>query len=230
MSGEPFEIAFAALPRRTVIFPLAGVLLLPGGRLPLNVFEPRYLTMTLDALGSGRMIGMVQPRPEKRGTQGIEDSRVETLPRVYDQGCIGRIVSFNETEDGRLLITLVGVCRFRIQRELAVAPGGYRQVEVDYDPFQADMEEPARTTAIDRKRLLTCLKPYFTQHHITLNWKILDGFSDIALVTAIAMLCPFDVREKQALLEVPTVEERWQLLIALIEMDLLHAGGGGTTQ
>ncbi|KAF0119028.1 MAG: putative peptidase [Rhodospirillaceae bacterium] len=224
MTEGPFETAFVALPRVIAIFPLAGVLLLPGGRLPLNMFEPRYLAMTLEALGNGRMIGMVQPQPE----EPLETRRA--FPRVYDLGCLGRMASFSETEDGRLLITLVGVCRFRIQRELALANGGYRQAEVTYTPFHADMEDPGDAPVIDRKRLLACLKSYFLQKRITLNWKILDNFSDATLVTAAAMLCPFAVREKQALLEVSTVEERGKLLIALIEMGLLETGGGGIVQ
>jgi len=165
---------------------------------------------------------MVQPQPEEPPG---------ALPRIYDLGCLGRMASFSETEDGRLLITLVGVCRFRIQRELALATGGYRQAEVTYAPFHPDMDDPGDAAlVIDRKRLLACLKPYLLQQRITLNWKILGNFSDAALITAAAMLCPFAVREKQALLEVSTVEERGKLLIALIEMGLLETGSGGIVQ
>ncbi len=219
-----FDLQFAILPKKIAIFPLAGVLLLPRGRLPLNIFEPRYLAMTMDALGNRRILGMVQPR----WRIGTDERESMGSAQVYQHGCAGRIVSFNETEDGRLLITLLGLCRFRIMRELTLAEGGYRQVEVDYHSFSADMEEtPVASPLVDRKRLLACLRHYCTQHHITLNWKVLDSLPDPALITAVAMLCPFGNREKQALLEVYTVEERGQLLISLIEMSLLEEGRGG---
>ncbi len=221
-----FDLQFAILPKKIAIFPLSGVLLLPRGRLPLNIFEPRYMAMTLDALGNRRILGMVQPR--LRIGIGKHEGESMGSAQVYQHGCAGRIVSFNETEDGRLLITLLGLCRFRILRELKLAEGGYRQVEVDYHSFHADMEEePVGVPVVDRKRLLACLRPYCAQHHITLNWKVLDTLSEPALITAVAMLCPFDTREKQALLEIYTVEERGKLLISLIEMSLLEEGKGG---
>ena len=224
MQEGGLDLRCAILPRKLAIFPLAGVLLLPRGRLPLTIFEPRYLAMIMDALGNRRILGMVQPKL----WIGKDEREAVGSAHVYQHGCAGRIVSFNETEDGRLLITLLGLCRFRILRELALAEGGYRQVEVDYDFFHADMEEePLVVPVVDRKRLLACLRQYCAQHHITLNWKVLDSLSDHALITAVAMLCPFETREKQALLEVYTVAERGQLIISLIEMSLLEEGIGG---
>ncbi|MEO5373621.1 MAG: LON peptidase substrate-binding domain-containing protein [Alphaproteobacteria bacterium] len=229
MVGTPFDTRLDDLPAVVPVFPLSGVLLLPGGRLPLNVFESRYLTMVLDCLGAGRVIGMIQPLSVGGGGGGgggaspspaVGDLRSE----LYAFGCIGRVSSFSETDDGRLQITLAGVCRFRIARELD-PHHGYRRVEADYADFRDDFESPAGPL-VDRKRLLTALRPYFALHGITINWKAFDSFSDAAIVTTISMLCPFEPREKQALLESPTVEERGKLLIALIEMGILEAGGG----
>ncbi|MBF0563588.1 MAG: LON peptidase substrate-binding domain-containing protein [Alphaproteobacteria bacterium] len=220
MTPGPFDSPLEALPVEIPIFPLDGVLLLPGGRLPLNVFEPRYLAMTLDSLANGRMIGMVQPMASPLDSPGSANA----VTGIYDIGCAGRICSFSETGDGRLLITLAGVCRFRLIRELDGVKE-YRRVAVDYSGFRGDLDPPTGSL-VDRVRLLASLGSYLTLHNIAINWKALDNFSDAALVTTASMLCPFVTREKQALLEAMTYEERGILLIALIEMGILELAGG----
>lgn len=221
-AGGLFSAKFEDMPTILPVFPLHEALLLPGGRLPLNIFEPRYLNMVLDALGAGRMIGMTRPLNKvEAGPEKVNSSR----PQLYPLGCVGRITSFSETDDGRLLITLTGVSRFRIVKELDFIRN-YRRVEVDFSPFRDDFL-PVRDALVDRQRLLETLRPYFQHHGVNVNWRSLEGLSDAAIVTSVAMLCPFDSREKQALLEVATVTERAKLLIALIEMGVLEVGGGG---
>ncbi|MBV9198952.1 MAG: LON peptidase substrate-binding domain-containing protein [Alphaproteobacteria bacterium] len=207
----------AALPAIIPIFPLPGVLLLPRGRLPLNIFEPRYLAMTRDALAAERLIGMVQPSdPAAAGDN----------PPVYPIGCAGRITSFTETEDGRFLITLSGISRFRIREELPLREG-YRRVVPDWDAFARDLgneEEPG----FDRERLMRALKGYFQQHQISADWDAITAVSGERLVTSISMICPFDPSEKQALLEAPGQAERARLLTAIVEMALVQPPNEGT--
>jgi len=198
------------LPDLIAIFPLTGVLLLPRGRLPLNIFEPRYLAMTRDALAAERMIGMVQPNdPTASGDN----------PPVYPTGCAGRITSFAETDDGRFLITLTGVCRFRIRVELPLSEG-YRRVVPEWREFAGDLEGEARA-GFDRDRLMRGLKAYFHRHQISADW---DGITAVAgerLVNSIAMLCPFEPSEKQALLEALDLDDRAQLLTTIVELAVL---------
>ena len=208
-----FHPAFDALPEEIAIFPLPGALLLPGGRLPLNIFEPRYLAMTLDSLANGRMFGMVQPDPAL--------PRIGADSQVYRVGCLGRLSSFAETEDGRLLITLTGVTRFRIAEEIAPRRG-YRRIRADYAPYRADLTD-GPWPEIDRAALLDALRPYFRARGIEANWEAVENTGDEMLVTTLSMVCPFDVREKQALLEAPDVTERARMLEALMRMD---AAGG----
>jgi len=208
----------AALPAILPIFPLTGVLLLPRGRLPLNIFEPRYLAMTRDALAGERLIGMVQPSdPAAAGSN----------PPVYPTGCAGRITSFSETDDGRYLITLTGISRFRIGEELPLLDG-YRRVVPQWGEFTHDLagEDEA---SFDRNRLLRGLRGYFQQHQISADWDAVTAVPGERLVTSIAMICPFDPSEKQALLEAPDLEERARLLTAIVEMAALQQprDGGG---
>ena len=196
----------AVLPAILPIFPLTGVLLLPRGQLPLNIFEPRYLAMTRDAMEGERLIGMVQPSdPPIR----------EPNPSVYQTGCAGRVTSFSETEDGRLLITLTGVSRFRIKEELPLF-SGYRRVVADWQDFAADRD--AGAAGFDRSRLTEGLRHFFIQRQVEANWEAINKAPGETLVTSIAMMCPFAPNEKQALLEAPTLDERARLLSALIEM------------
>jgi Lon protease-like protein len=204
-----FHTAFADLPREIAIFPLSGALLLPGGRLPLNIFEPRYLAMVQDSLAAGRMFGMVQPDPAL--------PRTERGSQTYRIGCLGRVSSFSETEDGRLLITLTGLVRFRIAEEIAMVRG-YRRVIADYAGHTADLD-PTVKPHVDRQALLGALRPYFRARGIEANWDGIEQTPDEMLVTTLCMVCPFDVREKQALLEAAGTTERAAMLVALMQMD-----------
>jgi uncharacterized protein len=207
----------ANLPAILSIFPLTGVLLLPRGRLPLNIFEPRYLAMTRDALARDRLIGMVQPTDPR--TPGDN-------PSVYPIGCAGRITSFAEAEDGRFLITLTGTCRFRIREELPLLEG-YRRVVPDWSGFTRDLgsdDEPA----FDRERLMRGLRAYFQQHQITADWDAIGSVPGERLVTSVAMVCPFEPSEKQALLEAPDLNERARLLTAIVEMTVTNQPADST--
>ena len=220
-----FHPAFEDLPPEIAVFPLPGALLLPRGRLPLNIFEPRYLAMTLDSLAAtGRMFGMVQPRPGAPAG--------EAGPGLFGVGCLGRLSSFAETEDGRLLITLTGVCRFRVAEELPMRRG-YRRVRADYAPFRGDLDAEERPPALDRAALMGALRPFFRARGIEANWDAMEQTSDAVLVLTLAMVCPFEPLEKQALLEAGTPEERASTLVALLQMGAQagpqsgsEAGGG----
>lgn len=211
---DPFQPGPEQLPAEIAIFPLAGALLLPGGKLPLNIFEPRYLAMTLDCLAEGRMFGMIQGDPSQpRGERGTN---------IFQVGCLGRLSSFAETEDGRLLITLTGVTRFRVAKELPMRRG-YRRVRADYTAFADDFEPPAAQD-VPRELVLEALRPYFAAKGIEANWDAVTEMAGPALVTTLAMVCPFGVPEKQALLEAPTLKDRAASLVALLLM-AAHDGG-----
>lgn len=197
------------LPETIPVFPLPGALLLPHGSLPLNIFESRYLSLTADALGQGRMMGMVQP-------VHAEPDPVGDTAELYRTGCLGRITSFAETNDGRFLITLTGVSRFRIADEVE-SVRGYRRVAVRYDAFADDLQEDTGATA-DRQRLLDAVSAFFRLHGIDTDWAGIKEAPDGALVTSLAMTCPFEPREKQALLECRGLIERGELLTTLMEM------------
>ena len=216
-----FHPAMDALPEVFPIFPLEGVLLLPRGRLPLNIFEPRYLAMIEDALGAGRMLAMVQPD----GTKEASPSG----PHLYSVGCLGRISSFSETEDSRMLITLTGVIRCEMASELDMRRG-YRRMRGDYDRFVEDLSLEDRSIGIDRQRLLDALRGYFLHRKLEANWDAIKRIPDDMLVVTIAMTCPFEPVEKQALLEAPTVADRAATLLALLQMGAAtpdDAGAGG---
>jgi uncharacterized protein len=215
MSRSTFDPAFDQLPRVLPLFPLTGVLLLPRSRLPLNVFEPRYLAMTRDALAGERLIGMVQPQ-EGAGDAGE--------PPVYRTGCAGRLTEFAETDDGRYLITLTGLLRFDIGSELP-RDRPYRRVEAEWQRFKGDLDDVA-AASIDRKRLMAALHPFFDRHGIEADWSAIEKAPEERLVTTLAAACPFAPREKQALLEAADAGERALLLVALIEMAVL--GGDAT--
>ena len=200
-----------ALPAILPVFPLTGVLLLPRGRLPLNIFEPRYLAMTRDALAGERLIGMVQPSdPMVTGAN----------PPVYPIGCAGRITSFAETDDGRFLITLTGISRFRISEELPLLEG-YRRIVPEWADFARDLESEEET-GFDRERLIRGLRTLFQQHQISADWDAITSVSGDRLVSSIAMICPFDPSEKQALLEASDLAERARLLTAIVEMAVMQ--------
>jgi hypothetical protein len=207
----------AKLPAILPIFPLTGVLLLPRGKLPLNIFEPRYLAMTRDAIAGDRLIGMVQPSDPNQSPMGN--------PPVYPIGCAGRITSFSETDDGRYLITLTGTCRFRAREELPLQDG-YRRVAPDWSEFAGDLDAAAEAD-FDRERLFRGLKAYFDRHKISADWDAVGAAPGEFLVTSIAMNCPFAPGEKQALLEASGLDERARLLTAIIEMAALDRTSEG---
>jgi Lon protease-like protein len=199
------------LPAVLPIFPLTGVLLLPRGELPLNIFEPRYLAMTRDAMAGDRLIGMVQPQDPNESPAGN--------PPVYATGCAGLVTEFSETQDGRLLITLAGLSRFRIAEELPLL-SGYRRVVPDWTLYAADLagEEEAD---FDRQRLLQSLRTYFGRNRISANWEALAVVRGERLVASLAMVCPFAPSEKQALLEAADLGARARLLTTIVEMAVL---------
>jgi Lon protease-like protein len=208
------KIVASALPEELPVFPLTGAVLLPQARLPLNIFEPRYLAMIEDALGKGRMIGMIQPSVSEEGAP--------TPPTLYSVGCAGRITSFNETEDGRLLIVLTGVCRFRIKVEMPTTRL-YRTVRPDWKPYLADLEE-GDSSEIDRARLLDLLHIYFKKHAISVDWNVVQNAPNDVLVPTIIMICPLEPNEKQALLEAESFAARAQMLVTLLEMAVMPQG------
>ena len=220
MSG-PRAPSIADLPPVVPVFPLAGALLLPRGRLPLNIFEPRYLAMIDDAMRHHRVIGMVQPTCTN-----------QKCPPLYPTGCLGRLTSWSETGDGRLMITLTGLIRFRIDAELKTTTP-YRQVEAGFSPFAADLQESNDEDCVDRKRLGASLKSYLKLRNLEADWSSIERAPGEVLINSLAMICDFDVAEKQALLEAPCLAERAQLLTALIEMAAAsdgNADGGATLQ
>lgn len=211
MTGGPFTPQLEDLSPTLPVFPLTGVLLLPRGLLPLNIFEPRYIAMVDDALASDRLIGMIQPSdPECRAR----------APEIYPLGCAGRITCFEETDDGRYLITLTGLCRFRVAEELRTIRG-YRRIHADWSGFPDDLSESPDQPVLDRDRLSRALSAYFQRHGISANWDAIAQTPDERLITSLSMICPFAPPEKQALLEVPTLPERAELLLSLIEMAVL---------
>jgi len=219
MARSGFDPRFEELPAELPIFPLPGVLLLPGGRLPLNIFEPRYLAMTRRALAGDRLIGMLQPSEAPGAPPPPDVGAADTFP----VGCAGRIVAFSETDDGRYLVTLAGLIRFRIAEELPRSPEGFRRVRPDFAPFRADLE-PEDGGPVDRPLLVAALKRYFERHGLTADWAAIEKAPDERLVTSLAMLCPFAPTEKQVLLEAPTLGERAAAMIAILQMGAHEPG------
>jgi uncharacterized protein len=197
------------LPSEFAVFPLTGALLLPRGKLPLNIFEPRYVAMTEDALATGRMFGMIQPDPNAPTTDDGEG--------LFRVGCLGRLSSFNETDDGRLLITLTGVIRFTIRAELGLRRG-YRRVRGDFSDYMGDLTLDRRPALIERESIMSALRAYFTRRSVDANWEAIRGLSDDGLVITLAMACPFEAVEKQALLEAPSDADRAATLLTLLQM------------
>jgi Lon protease-like protein len=203
------------LPEEFPVFPLSGALLLPHGRLPLNIFEPRYLAMVEDALGAGRYLGMVQP--DKRLARG------ETGPGLYRIGCLGRLTSFNETEDGRYLITVTGLIRYTIVEEIEMRRG-YRRVRAALSGFAEDLNPLADTLPFARGDMLDALRRYFSAVGVEANWDAISAMSDDTLVTSLCMACPFAPEEKQALLEAKDQVARADVLRTLLEIDAFDNG------
>ena len=199
------------------VFPLSGALLLPRGQMPLNIFEPRYVAMIDDALKTDRVIGMIQPDAE--GVAG-------PAPKLYSVGCAGRLTQFAETGDGRYLITLIGIARFRVDEELATTTP-YRRCRVSYQPFTADFLARAGEDEVDRPALLKALKDFIEATDMKLDWKGVEQAPNEALVNALSMMSPYGPREKQALLEAPDLKTRAEILVAITEIELARGLGGG---
>lgn len=223
MASNMQDINPADLPQVLPLFPLPGALLLPRGLIPLNIFEPRYVAMLDAALRSDRLIGMIQPDPAKGEALG--------LPALYPVGCAGRITQFSETGDGRYLIQLTGVARFRLREELPVDTP-FRQAKVDFLPFERDLSADTGEEQVDRAAILRALKDYSKAHGIGIDWDDVNEAANEALVNALSMMAPFGAPEKQALLEAPDLAARGAMLVALTEMELAreHHDGGAKMQ
>jgi hypothetical protein len=211
-----------ALPDEIPVFPLPGALLLPRGQMPLNIFEPRYLAMIEDALKSGqRLIGMIQPDPAHPG-------RDKDKPHLFRVGCVGKITQFAESGDGRYLIQLTGVARFRVDAELAVTTL-YRRCKVTYQPFVDDFTARKGEDEVDRKALLRTLSEFLKVNKLKADWEGIENAPNEALVNALAMMSPYDTAEKQALLEAPDLKTRAEILIAVTEFELAKSKTSGET-
>lgn len=210
-------IRAADLPQIIPVFPLPGLLLLPRGQMPLNIFEPRYLNMIDDAMAGDRIIGIIQPL----GGPGHE-------PILSPIGCAGRITSFNETSDGRYLITLTGVARFRITSELH-AQTPYRQVRAAYEAWEGDLvAPPAGEGGLDREGLLDALRAFLETRGLDIDWDMAETAPPEALINSLAMALPFEPSEKQALLEAPDLDDRAEVLTALMRIGAAGDGEGET--
>ncbi len=209
------------LPGVIAVFPLAGALLLPRGQMPLNIFEPRYLAMIDDAMRSGsRLIGMIQPDPAHPGPNADK-------PHLFHVGCVGRITQLAESGDGRYLIQLTGIARFRVEEELPVATP-YRQCRVTYQPFIDDFTARKGEEEVDRKALLRTLADFLKANNLKADWEGIEGAPNEALVNALAMMSPYGAAEKQALLEAPDLKTRAEILIAVTEIELAKGKTGDT--
>ena len=218
--SDRYKIA-ADLPGRLPVFPLPGALLLPRSQLPLNIFEPRYLQMVSDAMSGSRLIGMIQPEDEKSDLLG--------RPGLCKVGCAGRITSFAETPDSRILVQLTGIARFRVVSELVtVTP--YRQVEVDFEPYAEDLAMDRGQDDVDRDGLLKTFRDYLDANNLKADWEQVRSASNETLVNTLSLLAPYSARDKQALLEAQDLKTRADVLVALTEMALARQLGGSQTR
>jgi Lon protease-like protein len=214
MPSNSFRIAFDALPDELPIFPLAGVAVMPNMQVPLNIFEPRYLDMVFDSLGSHRMIGIIQPEPSSPDT---------APPSLFATGTAGRISSFSEARNGRLMIILTGVCRFDIGAELPPSKP-YRRVLADWSRFASDYDQPDARIP-DREAFFRSLRAYCELGQVEMSWKDAQKFDDPTLIALLMTHLPFDVNEKQALIESIDLGQRIALLQSFLEMSNAHGGG-----
>jgi Lon protease-like protein len=219
----PMNVSYSGpgdLPYVIPVFPLPGALLLPRGQMPLNIFEPRYLAMIDDAFRTGlRLIGMIQPD---------STSTVPEHPTLYKVGCVGRITQLAESGDGRYLIQLTGVARFRVEQELDVTTL-YRQCRVTYTPFFDDFTPRKGEDEVDRDGLLHALADFLKANDLKADWDGIENAPNEALVNALAMMSPYGPAEKQALLEAPDLKTRAEILIAVTEIELAKKTTGGET-
>jgi Lon protease-like protein len=209
------------LPEVIPVFPLPGALLLPRGQMPLNIFEPRYLSMIDDALrAEHRLIGMIQPDIAHPGR--------EDRPNLFKIGCVGRITQLAETGDGRYLVQLTGIVRFRVEEELAVATL-YRQCRVTFAPYADDFVARKGEDAVDRPTLLRALSQFLSANDLKADWEGIENAPNEALVNALAMMSPYGAAEKQALLEAPDLKTRAEILVAVTEIELAKSRTSGET-
>ncbi len=217
----------ADLPPRIPVFPLRGAILLPRSTLPLSVFEPRYLAMLDDVMSGDRVLGIVQPQLTAESSPESPAGNAVGLKRI---GCVGRVTSYQELDDGRLLITLTGIVRFDTIDEAVVAKP-YRMMSVSYDKFAADFSEGHGEDQVDRAKLLRVLKAYLDANRLSADWNSITRASNEILVNALSVMSPYGPEEKQALLEAIDLKQRAEVLVALAEMELASsADSGGTLQ
>lgn len=214
MPHSPFFPTAEQLPTMLPIFPLENAVVMPQAELPLNIFEPRYLNMVHDSLATHHLIGMVQPNTGFKGK----------LTPVYSTGCAGRITSFSETTDGRILISLTGVCRFDIGQELSTIRG-YRVVEPRWNRFLSDLEAGTDNGGEEREGMLKLLKRYFKVKEMTTDWNLVEQFSTMELVHTMTILMPLDPVEKQAILEAEALSDRTNALRSALEFGLQASSG-----
>ena len=212
------------LPDLLPVFPLKSVIVLPRATLPLNVFEPRYLTMVDDVLGNDRIVGIIQPEMADEADQSPIGSEIS----LRSVGCAGRITAFQETDDGRMLITLSGVCRFELRQEVE-SDDPYRLFQADYSKFSSDLEKGTGEDEVNRDHLLTVLRTYLKINELNADWQSIDKSSNEFLVNTLSMISPYGPAEKQALLEAPTLSDRSEVLVALAEMELASRDDGSDT-
>lgn len=201
------------VPNPIPVFPLSGALLLPRGQLPLNIFEPRYLAMVDDALARQRVIGLIQPTSEDDASG---------VPALQSIGCAGRLTQFAETGDGRYIITLTGIARFRVVEEIAAATP-YRQCRVDFFSFRADFTPQDGEEAVDRASVLDTLRQFADANDLQIDWQSIREAPNEALVNALSMMSPYGPKEKQALLEAPNLQRRAEVLVAITEVELARS-------
>jgi len=200
------------LPEVIPVFPLPGALLLPRGQMPLNIFEPRYLAMVDDALRAGhRLIGMIQP--------DLAHTQLRDRPTLFHVGCVGRITQLAESGDGRYLLELTGITRFKVAEELSVTTP-YRQCRVDYTTFIDDFTARKGEDEVDRKALIAVLADFLKANNLKADWEGIDKAPNEALVNALSMMSPYGTPEKQALLEAPDLKTRAEILVAVTEIEL----------
>jgi uncharacterized protein len=216
----------ADLPQRLPVFPLRGAILLPRATLPLNVFEPRYLAMLNDVIGGSKVLGVIQPAGDGSRDESPA-GRSSDLKRI---GCAGRVTAYQELDDGRLMITLSGLCRFDVVDEEQVA-SPYRIMNVAYNRFGGDLSEGSGEDQVDRQGLLRVLKMYLDEKRLNTDWTAIQRASSEFLVNTLSIISPYGPEEKQALLEAGDLKSRAEVLVALAEMELAtHGGSGGTLQ
>lgn len=210
--NRPYRSA-SELPTELPLFPLEGALLLPRGQLPLNIFEPRYMAMIDDALAGDRLVAMIQPAP---GEVQVD------VPALAGVGCVGRITQLAETGDGRYIVSLTGVTRFRLGAETGRAKP-YRVATLDFSPYAGDFDEAKAEPEVDRAGIMRALREFAEANDLRIDWKGVENAATESLVNALSMMSPFGPKEKQALLEAPDVKTRADVLIAITEMELARA-------